>query len=89
MEKNPVFFGLCGIRKIGKGGNWASDNLTHTMKHITSVVSRRFFYHSGRASSFRFLITSLGKSIYNTSINQFSLNKVQSVATRKLQEENI
>uniref|UniRef100_A0A2H1W9F6 SFRICE_027874 n=1 Tax=Spodoptera frugiperda TaxID=7108 RepID=A0A2H1W9F6_SPOFR len=43
MEKNPVFFGLCGIRKIGKGGNWASDNLTHTMKHITSVVSRRSF----------------------------------------------
>uniref|UniRef100_A0A2H1VII5 SFRICE_021392 n=1 Tax=Spodoptera frugiperda TaxID=7108 RepID=A0A2H1VII5_SPOFR len=34
--------GDLGFRKIGKEGNWASGNLTHTTKHNASVVSRRF-----------------------------------------------
>ncbi|KAF9819047.1 hypothetical protein SFRURICE_000712 [Spodoptera frugiperda] len=34
--------GESGIGKIGKGGNWASSNLTHTTKPNVSIVSRRF-----------------------------------------------
>uniref|UniRef100_A0A2H1WHZ9 SFRICE_018942 n=1 Tax=Spodoptera frugiperda TaxID=7108 RepID=A0A2H1WHZ9_SPOFR len=33
---------IVGESGIGKGGNWASSNLTHETKHYASVVSRRF-----------------------------------------------
>ncbi|CAH0668745.1 unnamed protein product [Spodoptera exigua] len=50
---------LLGIRDLeifGKGTDWAFGNLTHTAKHNSLIISRRFsvrpWYHSGRADPF-------------------------------------
>uniref|UniRef100_A0A2H1V3C3 SFRICE_034950 n=1 Tax=Spodoptera frugiperda TaxID=7108 RepID=A0A2H1V3C3_SPOFR len=48
-EGNSSDFEKFGIWKIGKGGNCASGNLTHTMKYKASVVAVRSWYHSGLA----------------------------------------
>uniref|UniRef100_A0A2H1WUT7 SFRICE_033850 n=1 Tax=Spodoptera frugiperda TaxID=7108 RepID=A0A2H1WUT7_SPOFR len=47
--KNLSVVGKLGIGKIGKGGNWATGNVTHTTKYNFSA---RPWYHSSRANPF-------------------------------------